>query len=178
MFLLASRFQAFALVAAYMVALPIKGLISLIFVRKHMKGIVTNWWQSLIAPLLAAGVIWALLRVFGNIFWVPDSGWRSVALLASGLIVALPPYFFLSGLFGAWDHNGLAEFRRAVPMSSVGRPLAALLLRCTEWGAGLSPLHDRFPTVTYAEAMVEADELTRLKVPLDNFSVEPAASKG
>lgn len=174
MFLLASRLQAFALVAAYMVALPCKALANLYFVRREMDGLTVNWWQSLFAPILAALGVFFALRYLGDLYWTQDSAARSLALFATGLILAFPPYFFMTGLLGGWDDFGLDEFRRAVPMSNVGRPLAAVLLRCTEWGARWSPLHNRFPTRTHAEAMREADELTRLKVPLDEYGIQPA----
>lgn len=169
MFVLAERFQAWALVYAYMIALPFKALIDMLFLRRHFGGIVVNWWQTLIAPLLAAAAICVVLRWMGGLFWMPTRT-SSSSLLLVGLVLACPPYFWLTGLLGAWDDQGLREFRRAVPISNIAKPLAWLLLKCVENGAAFSPLHNRFATRTYDTATQEAAELTSAKVRLDDYS--------
>ncbi len=168
MFLLASRLQAWAMVVAYLIALPLKAIVDVFFVRRHLGRIVVCWWQTLVAPLASATVICILLRFWGSLYWTPDP-LKSSILLFVGLVGALPLHFFLVGAFGGWDDRALAEFRRAVPISSVARPMARLFLKCTELGVKISPLHNRFPVTTFEEAMIEADEVRRSKVSLDDY---------
>lgn len=170
MFLLAARLQEWALIAAPMIALPLAGISNTFFIRKHLKAIEVNWWQTVIAPALSGVVIFFVLRGCGGLWW-DGPGDRScgVTMFIIGLFGALPVHFFLTGLFGGWDTNGLNEFRRAVPMSSIARPVARLFLRCTECGVRSSPLHNRFPVASYSDAMAEADELTKAKVSLEAY---------
>lgn len=171
MFLLAARLQEWALITATLVALPLKAVSNTFFMRKHLGRITVNWWQSVFAPLASGVIICCVLRYAGGLPWASDK-LRSLVLFIVGLIGALPVHFFLTGLFGGWDDNGLDEFRRAVPMSNIAMPVAWIFLKCTELGASCSPLHNRFPVTTYDEAMVEADEITRAKVRLDQYRTD------
>jgi len=169
MFVLAPSMQEWSLVIAYMFALPLKLLVNTFFVHRYLKGFPLAYWQTFVAPILSAVIIFLVLRALGGLIWTPV--WYSSAfLLFLGFVVALPLHFFLTGLFGGWDDYGLREFRRAVPLSNVARPTASLFLKCTELGARLSSLHNRFPVTTREEAMGEAAELTRMKVALEKYS--------
>lgn len=168
MLLLAPRLQAWAMVVAYMIALPLKAIVDMIFVKRYLKRIIVCWWQTLVAPFASAAIICVLLRLWGGLYWTPDPV-KSSVLLFVGLVAALPLHFFLVGVFGGWDDQGLGEFRRAVPISSVAKPMAWLFLKCTELGISISPLHNRFPVTTCEEAMIEAEEIGRTKVRLDHY---------
>ncbi|HOU25257.1 MAG TPA: hypothetical protein PLN42_13560, partial [Anaerolineae bacterium] len=79
---------------------------------------------------------------------------------------SFPLYAFFYSLFGGWDDDTLAELKRAAELSGLMKPLARLFWRASALGARLSPLHGRFPIDIRAEAMAEAELLTRERVRL------------
>ena len=116
-------------------------------------------WQSLIATAGAALLIHRLVRALME-RWAQPS-WTGNSLVAMGLLpAALCAYGFLTALLGGWDDGSLAELRRAVRISGIGYPIAWALLLSVRLGAGISPLHNRFPIALYGVAQEEARALS------------------
>jgi len=74
-------------------------------------------------------------------------------------------YSFITALFGGWDNEGIAEFRRATRLG--GSPLAWLMLIGMRLGARISPLHGRFPMALRGIAQEEAQSLTLGYMPIE-----------
>jgi O-antigen/teichoic acid export membrane protein len=163
--ILLERFQINALIIAYFVGLFSKGIVAYWINDRICYPQRFYSWQSLIAPLLAAGVHFAWLRWLTGIIWQGDEI-TSVLIFLIGILPSFPIYLFLYGLFGGWDGDTLGEFQNAVSLTGFARPLAWLFWKSTELGASLSPLHNRFPIRIRAAAMLEAQELTAEKVEL------------
>ena len=128
-------------------------------IRSTLARMRLNLWQTLIAPGIAALVIYSLLRRMGDLWWTPT---RSMSLrLGLSVVPALLLYGFLTGLLGGWDDGGLVELRQAVTISSFGFLLAWLLYQSVRLGTRLSFLHGRFPLALHGIAREEAHALTQ-----------------
>ncbi len=163
--ILVARFQINGLIIAYFIGLFTKGITAYFINHKYCYPQRFFAWQSLFAPLLAAGSHYLLLR------WVTGFVWRgdeltSVLIFLIGVLPSLPVFMFLYGLFGGWDQDTLDELHSAVGLTGFVRPLAWLVWKSTELGARFSPLHGRFPITIRPAAMLEARELTAQKVEL------------
>lgn len=165
MIVLLRPLQMVGLMLAYVIALPAKDVLAWLINHRLILRLRLYWWQTVAAPLLAAGANYVLLRLVGNAIWQPDQVHAAV-LFILGLIVSLPLFAFFNGLFGGWDDAGLDEFRRSVRLASLARPYAWLFYAGTALGARLSPLHNRFPITLAETAYAEAETLTREKVTL------------
>jgi O-antigen/teichoic acid export membrane protein len=167
MFLLMPSLGLTGLILAYVVALPIKDVVAWWLNGRLILPFRIYWWQTVIAPLLAGAVNWAVLRYLGNAMGGDEINQiTAVFLFFVALLPFLPVYFFFSGLFGGWDDAGLLELRRAAGLSSLGKPIAWLIYYASALGSRLSPLHGRFPIDLQEEAQVEAKTLTVERVPL------------
>lgn len=165
--LLIRRFQIYALVYAYMVAITTKDIVSYVVVNRYCFRQRFYAWQTLAAPVMAGVAHYLVLRGLTGFIWQGDQ-WTSLLIYIIGIIPSFPLYAFFYGLFGGWDDGGLAEFRRAVDISSIARPFALVLWKASTIGAGISPLHGRFPIDIREEAMEEAKLLTKERVALFN----------
>ncbi|MFQ5593931.1 MAG: hypothetical protein ACE5HA_07250, partial [Anaerolineae bacterium] len=165
MLLLLQRFQLWGLILAYLIAMPTKDVIAWVVNARLILRPSIFWWQTVAAPLLAGLVNYITLRAIGVAIWRQDL-LTSLLLFFIAILPSLPWYCFWNGVFGGWDSRGLAVLRRAVGISSIGRPIAVLVYQASALGARVSPLHGRFPITLYAEAHREARALTRAKVPL------------
>ena len=165
--LLIRRFQIYALVYAYMAAITTKDIVSYVIVNRYCFPQRFYAWQTLAAPVMAGVAHYLVLRWLTGFIWQGDQ-WTSLLIYVIGIIPSFPLYAFFYGLFGGWDDGGLAEFRRAVDISSFARPFARVLWKASVIGAGISPLHGRFPIDIREEAMVEAKLLTQERVALFN----------
>ena len=155
------------LILAYVVALPIKNVVAWWVNGRVILPFRIYWWQTVIAPLLAGLVNWALLRALGTAMGGDEVDQiTAVILFFIALLPSLPIFCFLDGLFGGWDNAGLAELRRAAGLSSLGKPIAWLIYHASALGARLSPLHGRFPVELYETAQAEARTLTEERVSL------------
>ena len=163
--LLLARFQINALIIAYFVGLFSKGIASYWINHKVCFPQRFFSWQSLIAPLLAAGVHFAWLRWLTGLIWQGDEI-TSVLIFLIGILPSFPVYLFLYGLFGGWDDDTLKELQSAVSLTGFARPLAWLIWKSTALGARFSPIHNRFPISIRPAAMLEAQDLTAEKVKL------------
>ena len=162
---LLERFQINALIIAYFVGLFSKGIVAYFINHRLCYPQRFYTWQSLIAPLLAAGVHFAFLRWLTGLIWQGDAV-TSVLIFLIGILPSYPLYMFFYGLAGGWDTDTLEELHQAVALTGFTRPLAWLIWKATGLGARLSPLHNRFPISIRPAAMREAQELTAEKVRL------------
>jgi len=163
--LLIRRFQIYALIYAYMVALMSKNIMSYIVVNRYCFPQRFYFWQTLGAPFSAGVVHFFILRWITGLIWQGDQV-TSLLIYLIGLLGSFPIYGFFYGAFGGWDEDGLMVFRRAVDNSSFIRPAAWVLWKSTSAGARISPLNNRFPIGIYQEAMEEARALTAERVAL------------
>lgn len=164
--ILVSRFQVNALIIAYFVGLLTKDFVAYFVNDKLCYPQKFFFWQSIGAPLLAAGVHYLLMDQLSALLWRGDQ-LTSIAIFFIGVLPSLPVFMFLYGLFGGWDDATLTEFREAAAMTGPVRGMVEwMMVRPTAWGARLSPLNNRFPISIRESAMVEARELTEEKVKL------------
>jgi O-antigen/teichoic acid export membrane protein len=164
--ILIERFQVTALVIAYFVGLLTKGLVAYFVNNKLCFPQRFFVWQSVVAPLLAAGGHFLLMDRISALIWKSDQI-TSIIIFFIGVLPSLPVFMFLYGLFGGWDDATLAEFREAASMTGPIRGIVNwLMVKPTELGARISPLNNRFPITIRAAAMEEARNLTDEKVRL------------
>jgi len=163
--LLIKRFQIYALVMAYMVAIMLKNISSYFVAHRYCYPQRYYFWQTLVAPILAGIVHYILLRWVTGMIWQGDQ-LTSLLVYIIGIIPSFPVYCFFYALFGGWDDDGLKVFRRAVDLSNFVRPAAWVLWKASDLGASVSPLHGRFPITIYQDAMDEAKSLTQERVAL------------
>ena len=163
--LLVARYQINGLIIAYFIGLLAKGITAYFINHKYCYPQRFFVWQSLVAPLFAAGVHYMILRWVTGLVWSGDE-LTSVIIFLIGVLPSLPVYMFLYGLLGGWDEDTLEELHSAVYLTGFVKPLAWFVWKSTELGAKLSPLHGRFPISIRPAAMLEAKELTAQKVEL------------
>jgi O-antigen/teichoic acid export membrane protein len=165
MIALMPRLQVAGLILAYILALPVKLVLTWWLVNRYAVRIRLSWWQTLVAPALAVVPVFAILRLLIVLVGAPTAV-GGVLVIVVGMLLALPLLFFTTGLAGGWDDDTLAEFRRSVALAPAARPLIGPLLRATELGGRLSPLHNRFRNDLPILAAAEAESLTKERVPL------------
>ncbi len=164
--ILLQRFQVNALIIAYFVGLLTKDFVAYFVNHKLCFPQRFYFWQSLGAPLLAAGAHYLLMDQLSALIWQGDQI-TSILIFFIGVLPSLPVFMFLYGLFGGWDDATLIEFRHAAGMTGPVRGMVEwLMVKPTALGAKVSPLNGRFPISIREAAMVEARELTLEKVKL------------
>jgi O-antigen/teichoic acid export membrane protein len=160
------RFQVTGLIIAYFVGLFAKGITAYIINHKICFPQRFYAWQSLIAPLLAGAVHYGILTLINGFIWKGEQI-TSVLIFFIGILPSFPLYMFLYGLFGGWDEATLAELKDAVAITGGVRWLTRWgIYEPTRFGARISPLNGKFPITNRAEAMDEAEALTKEKVKL------------
>lgn len=155
-----------AVVFAYIAAIASKDIVVLILVRRKIHKWDWNIWQSFIAPLLAAVVVYFMQRLMVFVFvdTLMGTGILSAMILfVLGLFVFEHVYSFFLGLAGGYDENTLAELERASNMVTGVGFFARLYYKSAEAGAKVSPLHNRFPVKNYELVEREAQEITDIK---------------
>lgn len=164
--ILVARFQVTALVIAYFVGLLTKDFVAYFVNDKLCFPQRFFFWQSIAAPLLAAGAHYLLMNQLAAVIWQGDQI-TSIIIFFIGVLPSLPVYMFLYGIFGGWDNATLNEFREAATMTGPMRGMVTwMMVKPTALGARLSPLNNRFPISIREAAMVEARELTEERVKL------------
>ena len=164
-FLLLERFQINALIIAYFVGLLSKDIAAYFVNDRLCYPQRFYFWQSLGAPALAGLAHYTLLRWATGLLWQGDQV-SSVLIFLVGILFSFPLFAFFYGLVGGWDDLTLAELRHAANLSNFMRPMAWLFWAATALGAGISPLHGRFPISIRSDALSEADSLTQERVHL------------
>jgi O-antigen/teichoic acid export membrane protein len=157
--LLFQRWGFLGVAVAYTIAMLIRIILGRWLSGRYLVKTRIHIWQSLVAPAVAALSVYQLLKLVGVIA-APQTWEGTVALILGAALPALLFYGFLTVMFGGWDNGSLAEFRKAMRISGLGRPFAWLLYRIMALGARFSPLHDRFPIALYDQAQDEAAALT------------------
>ncbi|MBI5353944.1 MAG: hypothetical protein HZB50_14980 [Chloroflexi bacterium] len=166
MVVLLARFQIVALIIAYFVGILARGLIAYFVAHKYCFPQRFYFWQSLAAPVLAAGLHYMFLSLIAKFVWTGDDI-SSIVLFFIGLLPSMPVFFFFYALVGGWDNAGLDEVTEASEMTGFLRPVINIIFVLpSKWGARISPLHNRFPITMRAAAMSEAQLLTEQKVKL------------
>ena len=90
----------------------------------------------------------------------------SVVILLIGTLFGLYIYAFIASFFGAFDDNTLGELKTATEMAGGFKFMAKPLYKMSEWGAKISPLHNKFKVSIFEEAIAEAKQLTEEKTTL------------
>ncbi len=163
---LLARFQVAALVIAYFVGLLAKDFVGYFVNHKVCFPQRFFFWQSIAAPLLAAGAHFLLLDRLSALIWQGDQI-TSMVIFFIGVLPSLPVFMLLYGLAGGWDDATLTEFREAAAMTGpVHGMVEWLMVKPTALGARLSPLTNCFPISIRARAIEEADSLMLEKVRL------------
>ena len=166
MVLLLARFQIEALIIAYFVGILTRGLVAYFVANKYCFPQRFYFWQSLAAPVLAAGLHYLFLSLIAQFVWQKDEI-SSIILFFIGLLPAMPVFFFFYALVGGWDDAGLEEVTEACQMTGFLRPVINIVFVLPSmWGARISPLHNRFPITMRESAMAEAKLLTEERVKL------------
>jgi O-antigen/teichoic acid export membrane protein len=159
MLVLVPRLGIWGVVAAYLGALLLRGLVGWYTARRLGLRIYVSGWQSVIAPGGAALILYNLERIAREILWRPAPV-HTLFFLLGALIAAPPIYGFLTAFLGGWDDGGLQELQRAVRLSGLGFPISWLLSQGVRLGANISPLHGQFPVELRNLAEEEAEALT------------------
>ncbi len=157
-----------ALVIAYFAAILARGLVAYFVANRYCFPQRFYFWQSLAAPLLAAGLHYLFLSLLAKLIWQGDEI-SSVILFFVALVPSMPVFFFFYALAGGWDKAGLDEIDEACRMTGFLQPVVKIIFTWpSRFGARLSPLYDRFPITMRAAAMQEAQLLTEERVKLVN----------
>lgn len=164
-YVLIDRWQVNAIILTGFIGLLLKDILVYFVNDRYIFKQRFFFWQTLIAPILAGGVHYVWLRWATGLIWKGDE-LSSMLIFLIALLPSYPVFAFLYGFFGGWDDATLAEFGLAAELSAFIRPMTRLFYRASVLGARVSPLHNRFPITIRAEAMQEADALTRERVSL------------
>jgi O-antigen/teichoic acid export membrane protein len=160
------RYQIEALIIAYFVGILTRGVVAYFVAHKFCFPQRFYFWQSLAAPLLAAILHYLFLSLIAKYVWQGDEI-SSIILFFIGLVPCMPVFFFFYALAGGWDDAGLKETVEAYQMVGFLRPVVnVVFVLPSQWGAKISPLHNRFPITMRPEAMREAQLLTEERVKL------------
>jgi hypothetical protein len=153
------------LILAYVLALPVKLIVTWVLVDRYAVRIRLSWWQTVVAPVLPVIPTYVILKLLVALVGPPTVA-GGVLVMVVGMLLALPLLFFATGLLGGWDDDTLAEFRRSVALVPAARPGVRPLLWAAAAGGRLSPLHNRFRTDLPVVVAAEAESLTKERVPL------------
>jgi len=164
--LLLERFQILALLIAYFIAILVRGITAYFVADRYCFPQRFYFWQSLAAPALAAVAQYFFISLIASVLWQKDEV-TSIVLLFVALVPCMPVFFFFYALLGGWDDAGLEETVQASLMTGFLRPVIhVIFILPSQWGARISPLHNRFPITMRPQAMEEAQALTESKVRL------------
>lgn len=149
---------------AYLPGLLVKNIILLVVIRKKITAPKMYYWQTWIAPGIAAFVNWALLESFARVMWKGDL-LTSILLFFIAVLVFIVIYGFLLGFFGAWDENEMKELELAKQIGHRGLNYFTSVLY---WAAQFafkikSPFIGKSKIDIWEQAQEEMDELDRMK---------------
>lgn len=153
-----------SLPAAYAVALLVRAILAKWVAGRFLVRARIYIWQTLFVPAVCGLIVYELLQVL-SLTLLPTT-WQGVSITTIALVLpALLLYAFLTAVLGGWDDGSLRELRTATRISGLGRPFAWLLLQVVAFGAGHSPLHNRFPIHLYELAQDEAQAMSYAQRP-------------
>ena len=156
--LLVPSLQVTGLYVAILVSLSAKTIVAWWLNHRRIIPLRLSIWQSVGAPLATGGLVWLALRG-ATILLAPEGSMQTQALFYGGAAAAILLSFFVLGLVGGLDADGLDEIDRAGRMTSLFAPITRALSAAARAGARLSPLHGRFPQPAAAEGLAEARSL-------------------
>lgn len=152
LYLLLVPFQAgwYALVLSRIAGWVARFVVGILLLRT-LYTLRVNYWQTVVAPLLASGVMYAGLWVLANLV-LPAFG-ALVGMVAAAIVLTLFALLFfpllvffpLYALFGGWDDESLRLFDVATEMSGPSKPFVAFVNKISRRLARVSPLTNRFP---------------------------------
>lgn len=162
MFVFVPLFGFFGLIFCYIPGIMGKCIVSTILIRKKICRFKFQWVHMFFASGASAGILFAILWFISRLFPAGDPLWSTVVLFG-GFAGGLVAHNFLTGIFGGWDKNTLAEFKDGLSLSKLTK-----VFNVFHWAAvaghRLSPFKDRFAVAVYPEAVREAAALTAEKV--------------
>ncbi|MHA1732998.1 MAG: hypothetical protein ACTSU5_13710 [Promethearchaeota archaeon] len=145
----------------------VKTIASWIYVHKRIIPASFPWGQALLAPLASSGAVFGVSRLYIAFAWPVIASSVGIVVGAALTIVwmlvgTFSIYMFFYGFFGGFDDFGLKTFHEAVEISGPSRPLMKFIGFFLDLGAGISPLHNRFP-IPSEDARREALELMAIR---------------
>jgi O-antigen/teichoic acid export membrane protein len=166
MVVLLASFQIEALIIAYFIGILTRGIVAYFVANKYCFPQRFYFWQSLAAPVIAAGLHYLFLSLIAHFVWTGDDI-SSIVLFFIGLVPAMPVFFFFYALAGGWDDDGLDEIDEASRLTGFLYQVVRIIFTLpSRWGARVSPLHNRFPITIRDTAFTEAQRLTEERVRL------------
>jgi O-antigen/teichoic acid export membrane protein len=148
-------------IISYIISLAIKDVFVWILIETKIHKHTWYAYTTFLAPAFSGIFVYIILSVAVILL---GSGIVSVLILfVSTFFVVLFIYSFLTGFFGMYDNNTLAELKRSAEMVTGVGFLARGLYKSAELGTKVSPLHGKFPITIFEQAYKEADELTAIK---------------
>lgn len=155
---LVPRYQLAGVLIGMLLTLALKAVVGWIMINRAVVRLALPPWPTVMAPLLAGAVNWALwesaARLVGG-----ASRPALLCLMVIGGMTSFPLCFFFCGLLGGFDERALAELARGADMASLFRPAARSLLWAARLGARRALLPARYPEALLLAADREAREI-------------------
>ena len=145
----------------------IMSVITLVYINKKIFKVRIQYWQTFVAPILSAGIVYALGLISKLLIY-------NSLIMNFGFYVALTPmilifvilgvfvYFPLTAYFGGWDENNYISFEKVVQMSGPSKFLVSPMYKVIGKVVKISPFYNKF-IVDATDATLEAKELLFMK---------------
>ncbi len=147
---------------SYIPAIIAKNVVALYLIRKKIMAFRPYWIHTLLAPAAGAGITYLILWGIQSLVATTDPV-VSILVFIGGFLVGLILYAGLTGFFGGWDENTLAEFKHGIGMVRITRGFFNPMQKAAAWGHAHSPWRNRFQVTLAQQAQAEADALTALR---------------
>jgi hypothetical protein len=158
----------FSLVFTGIIGYIIKDSTMYLYVQLRIFKIKIPVYQTFIAPGISACICILLglgikALIYDPIFPVYGFYIAIIGLIPVFIFIALFLYLPLTGFFGGWDNENVAQFEKVVAMSGPSKWVVFPMFRVVRWFIRISPLHDRFGMDSTA-ATEDALDLYRQKM--------------
>ena len=159
--------QFWAFVFGEIPGVIVKVFITWILTHKKIIKVRINWWQTLIAPGLACGIIallaWILNALFFDLFLtvMTPVGGATIFMVIFFFGFSNFLYPFLLGVLGGHDDETLEQIEFAAYHCGPSKPFAIAFVKITKLGCKLSPLHGKNP-IDFEAGRKEALELMEI----------------
>nr|MDO8112360.1 hypothetical protein [Candidatus Sigynarchaeota archaeon] len=155
-----------------------KTVTAYIYVNKKICPLKVGWWQTIVAPVLAAACAFGVLMAMLVFVFIPVEatvGFIPAVCIALGvmLVMLMFGYLPLTALFGAWDTDSLREFKQAARMSGPSRWFVWPMYLLTEKACRKSHMFNKYP-INADAAIAEARELVAI---MESHRVAQGANK-
>ncbi len=152
-------FQMLGVLYAYIPALVAKNISLWVFIYRYVTKPKAYWIVVWISPAVSSALVYLLFEYgIAPLVWQGDLISTAILFLIS-LFGGLYLYAFVTGFFGHWDRNTIAELDKATRMVKVVGILARTLYHASRAGYMLCPFKDKHPVDVFTDAMREAHEL-------------------